>query len=97
MNEPGTPKTPPGELHDPAVQARNMAALLGVTPGSRLTREAATVGLIAAAKARGVTWRQIGSALGCGMDPKKAKAMAKRLARAENARILAAKAGRGDG
>ena len=84
-------KPVPGEPYDPATQAARLAALLGVKPGSGLTREAATVGMIAVALQRGVTWRQIGSALGFGMDGKKAKAAAKKMARAENARLLAAK------
>jgi hypothetical protein len=98
VNEPETPpsgtvKTPPGEPYDPAVQAARMRALTGMTPGSRLSPRAATIGMVATALERGITWRQIGSALGYGMNPKAAKAAVKKMARAENARLYAAGSG----
>jgi hypothetical protein len=65
-----------------------MSRLTGMTPGHAMDHDLALVGMIAEAQRRGLSWRQIASALQCG-SPQEAKRIAKRLARGCQARLLA--------
>ena len=58
-----------------------------LAPGAIPDPAVARVAMICEAQRRGLTWRQIGSAIGC-PDPKQAKATAKRLARHANRALL---------
>ena len=78
--------TPPS----PASQIRRMAALAGTAPDMTLDHDVLMVGMVAQAKARGVTWAQIGSVLVGRPDGKLAKKAARALARDANRRLLAA-------
>jgi hypothetical protein len=76
--------TPPSE----ADQIAGLAALAGTTPSPRLDRDLVMVRLIAEAKARGVSWAQIGSVL-CGTpNGKLAKRYAKNLAKSAQQKLL---------
>jgi hypothetical protein len=77
----------------PAEQSAALAALSGMEldPGAR--RDVAYVLMIAEAQRRGITWRQIASALGCENGPA-AKRAAKRLARSAQSAMLRGAAAR---
>lgn len=80
-----------------AEQSAALSALSGMELDSSQRRDVAYVMMIAEAQRRGVTWRQIASALGLPNGPA-AKAAAKRLARsAQKAMLASAAAGAGDG
>lgn len=67
--------------------ANALASLLGVAPGAIPDPVVARVAMIHEALRRGLTWRQIGTAMGT-MNPKEAKAQAKRLARHASKALL---------
>jgi hypothetical protein len=69
-------------------QRQAMSRLTGMTPGHAMDHDLALVGMIAEAQRRGLTWRQIASALHLG-TPAEAKRYAKRLARGCQAKVLA--------
>jgi hypothetical protein len=79
-----------GEPAAPTLEERRaaMSRLTGMTPGHAMGHDMALVGMIAEAQRRGLSWRQIASALQCG-TPQEAKRIAKRLARSCQARLLA--------
>lgn len=66
---------------------RALASLLGLAPGAIPDPAVARVAMIHEALRRGLTWRQIGSTMGT-MNPKEAKATAKRLAKHANRALL---------
>jgi hypothetical protein len=78
-----------------AEQSAALSALSGMEldPGAR--RDVAYVLMIAEAQRRGVTWRQIASALGCENGPA-AKRAAKRLAKSAQSAMLQAAATGGE-
>ena len=73
---------------DPRQQILALARLSGLTPDPQLTRDVTMAAMIAHAKQRGLTWRQIGSALG-DPDPAAAKRTWKQVARSANSALLA--------
>jgi len=79
----GTPAPPSLEE-----QRQAMSRLTGMTPGHAMDHDLALVGMIAEAQRRGLSWRQIASALHLG-TPAEAKRYAKRLARTCQAKVLA--------
>ena len=81
--------TKPDRRGGPTLEDRReaMSRLTGMTPGHAMDHDLALVGMIAEAQKRGLSWRQIASALQCG-TPQEAKRIAKRLARTCQARLL---------
>jgi hypothetical protein len=76
--------TPPTQ----AEQSAALSSLSGMDLDPAAKRDVAYVAMIAEALRRGITWRQIGSALGC-PDGKTAKRAAKALARSAQKDLLA--------
>jgi hypothetical protein len=71
----------------PAEQVQGLAAMSGTDPDPKSRRDVAMVAMIAESLRRGITWRQIGSVLGCD-GPAAAKRAAKRLARSAQRAML---------
>lgn len=74
----------------PADTAASLAALLDADYDPAADHDTVMCGLIAAARAGGLTWAQIGSVITGSRDPRLAKAHAKRLARSANRKAAAA-------